>query len=376
MWLDASFGYGREVLRGVLRYSRSHGPWKLLASLHGSRWPIPWDRLSFDGVIGSLWDPELDRRLQALAKPVVNVSAARSEQPFPAVWSDNMAIGAMAADDLLRRGFRHFGWLSDPAQGWTPDRGRGFIAAVEAAGYACDVFHAQRPDAADDSPLSAYSGMHAWVQSLPKPIGVFCGDEYQAWTFIGTCQDVGVEVPEHVAVIAAGNDDLICEACDVALSGVDMGAERIGYEAAGLLHRLIEGEPLPDKPLLVAPSHVVTRRSSDVLAIEDPTLAAAMRTIHEQACQPLTVKTLLAQLPGVDRRWIERRFRATLGRTVHDEIMRARLDRARQLLIDTDLKLEQVALRCGFPSAQHFGVVFRKNIGQTPAHFRRTTRAR
>jgi len=369
--LDASVGPARAALRGVVRYARTEGPWKLLVSIHGDPWQETWDHLPMEGLIGLLATDACDQPIQRRGLPAVNISSSRAQQPFPRVHTDNAALGRVVAEEFLRRGFRRFAYFADPRPAWAEPRGQGFIRRLDEAGFGCDVFVPH----ADASPGNAVAGVHQWIDRFVPPLAVFCGDEQLGWTLVGIAQDRGFDVPEQVAVIAGGSDPLICEAADVPLSGVDTGGERVGYEAAALLDRMMQGQPPPppDQPILVPPGPIVTRRSSDILAVEDPDLAAAVRLINEHACDPLSVPDILEEVP-VGRRALERRFKKVLGRTIQSEIMRVRLARAQQLLIETDLNHDQIAARCGFPHAPHFGTVFRKHFGITPATFRKQMR--
>ena len=369
--LNASEGAARAALRGITRYARNEGPWKLLASIHGSPWQETWNHLHMDGIIGLLSSPEYDGPIQRRGLPAVNISSTRAQQPFPHLYADNAAIGRVAADDFLQRGFRRFAYFADPRPAWAHPRGQGFAQRLAQAGFECNVFTPH----ADASPDNAVLGVHEWIDRFVTPLAVFCGNEALAWTLVGTAQDRGFDVPEQVAVIAGGSDPLICEAADVPLSGVDIGGERVGYEAAALLDRIMQGQPPPPphQPILIPPGPVITRRSSDILAIEDPDLAAAVRLINEHACDPLSVPDILNEVP-VGRRALERRFKKILGRTIQSEIMRVRLARAQQLLIESDLNHDQIATRCGFPHAPHFGAVFRKHLHITPAQFRKRMR--
>jgi len=368
---DASYGICRDYLRGVICYSRVHGPWKVYANIHRLGWPRLWERLPLDGVIGMWPTDEYDEHVHRLGVPAVNVSASRQSQPFASVHSDGEAVGRLAAEHLLDRGFRRFVYFSDQHRAWSLTRGRGFAHRVAEAGGRCDEL---KPSVVVTERGLA-DEVIAFIDHMQPPIGAFSGNAELAWTFIGICQDRGFDVPEQVAVVAAGDDDLVCEAADVPISAVDLGGERVGFEAAALLERMMSGEPAPppDQPLLVPPSHVTTRRSSDILAIDDPDVAAAVRIISERATGRLTVPDILAAVP-VSRRVLERRFKALMGRTVQAEITRVRLARACELLIDSDLNQEQIAHRCGFPHAAHFGKVFRAGFGQTPASYRRAMR--
>jgi len=176
-------------------------------------------------------------------------------------------------------------------------------------------------------------------------------------------------VPEDVAVVGVDNDDLLCELARPSLSSVIVPAERVGYEAAALLDRLLAGNKPPRDPLLIPPPGVVSRKSSDVLAIDDPVVAQAVRFLRDSAHLPLRVSDVLRAVP-VSRRALERRFQAVLGRGLAKEIRRLHVNQAKQLLANSELPMQTIAERCGFSSQYHFSRTFRKAVGTTPTAYR------
>lgn len=367
--VDASFGYGRSVFMGILRYARTHTRWKLMTSIHG-RFPLHVTELNLQGILAMEWSDEMRRYAEERAIPAVNVSSSYDPPPFPSILPDNLAIGRMAAEHLLQRGIREFGYYADPRVPWGRTRLEGFSKALALAGRSCHAF--QPDDSATDNTRRMILPIPDWIGQLPRPVGVFCGDEPLAWTFIGTAQDAGVDIPEQMAVVAAGNDELICRACDVPLSGVDMNTESVGYQAASELDRQMRGGSARPT-ILVPPRRVVSRQSSDILAIEDPHIAAAVRMINQRACDPLSVDDILKEIP-VNRRWLERNFKKVIGRTIQKEIMRVRIEKARQILLESNLPMEAVARECGFAQRHHMGKMFRRLTGTTPAAYRRAMR--
>jgi LacI family transcriptional regulator len=189
------------------------------------------------------------------------------------------------------------------------------------------------------------------------------------------CRSAGVHVPEEVAVIGVDNDEVLCDLADPPLSSVVPAAERIGYEGAALLERLMRGQRPPSRPLLFDPLGVVTRLSTDTLAVEDARVAAAIRTIRERACDGLNVEGLLEHLAGqgvlLSRSTLERRFAEVLGHSPKDEILRVRLGRVQQLLIDTDHPLSTIAALVGVEHHEYLSALFKARTGETPGRFRR-----
>lgn len=181
-------------------------------------------------------------------------------------------------------------------------------------------------------------------------------------------------MPEQVAVLAADNDELLCEACNPSLSGIALTSERIGFEAAKLLDRMMHGVAPPKRPLLLEPTGVVTRQSTDTLAVEDPDLARAVAFIRSHATDPIQVSDVLVEVPV--SRWLERRFHEVLGRGPAAEIRRVRLDRAKHLLAETDLPVAEVATLAGFGSREYMAATFKQELDLTPRQYRNRTQPR
>ena len=246
---------------------------------------------------------------------------------------------------------------------------------LAAAGYALQSFH-ERP-----APAYRHRGrlfhlnqvFQLWLRQLPKPVGVFAANDLWGLPVVEACRIAGLSVPDDVAVLGADNDELRCELARPSLSSIVSPAERVGYEAASLLEHLIHGAEPPAKPLLIPPIGVVTRQSSDVLAGCDPEVTAAVRFIRENAHRPLSVNDVLRKAP-MSRRSLERHFRSILERSVGAEIRHVHLERVRDLLASTALRMDEVASRSGFTSVHYMSRIFRRETGMTPTAYRRQVR--
>ena len=186
------------------------------------------------------------------------------------------------------------------------------------------------------------------------------------------CRRAGVGVPDQVAVIGVDNDEPFCEVSDPPLSSVVPNHMGIGYEAAAILHGLMHGRRPPRQLIIIPASGVVTRQSTEVLAMEDRDVAAAVHFIREHACEGLSVAGVVEFSP-LPRRTLHRRFKESLGHSIHDEIVRARIARAKELLAGSDMQLARVAERAGFKHQEYMGAIFLAQVGLTPAEYRRQT---
>jgi LacI family transcriptional regulator len=216
-----------------------------------------------------------------------------------------------------------------------------------------------------------------WVRQLRKPIGLMACSDHHAQRILDACQRANLVVPEELAVIGVDNDEETCRLSDPPLTSVILNSERVGFEGARLLDKLMRGREKPDKtsPLLVPPIGIVTRRSTEVSAINDPLIANAARAIREKACHGLTVDALLRQF-GISRSIFYQRFQDSLGRSPHYEILRVQLDRVKGLLTQTSLPLKKIAEMTGFNNPNYLNVAFKREIGLTPGEYRRTQNGR
>jgi len=280
---------------------------------------------------------------------------------LPSVLPDEEAIGRLAYDTLRDLGFRQFGFCGHPTSDWSLARCKTFVAAATEDGYPCSTVAA-----ADSVPVE-------WVVSLKKPCAILAANDRYAWHAIDACREVGIRVPEDVAILGVDNDVLLAEMVRPTLSSITPDALGIGYVAAELLADLIQGKPTPPAPVMLPPEGVVTRHSTDVLAMDDPDVVAAARFIRENAAKPISVDDVMEQV-STSRRNLERRFRRELGRSLLGEIRRMHLSRAMNLLRNTDLDIPSVARESGFTSAIRFSTVFRELAGMPPTQYRREQR--
>jgi LacI family transcriptional regulator len=371
--LGIGVSYVERILRGITTYARAHGPWHFAFNPETAMVPIgSLARFGGDGVIGMIGTRADERRAARLGIPVVNVSAALDGPRLPTVAPDDRAVGRIAARHLLDRGFRRFGYfgLQDVAYGRV--RGQGFVETVEAARLSCAVHLVRsrggRPWHVDRADLGR------WLRSLRPPVGILAVHDYRARLLLEVAASLGLRVPEDAAVVGVNDDVVACEFSAPSLSSVVLPGEAIGFEAAALLDRLMRGRAAPERPTLVAPEGLVARRSTDILAVDDPATAAAVRFIVERLERPLGVDEVAAHV-DLSRRALELRFRAHLGLSPHELISRRRVERAQRLLLEEPrARLKEIARRCGFTDARRLHLVFRRVAGLGPRAWRERER--
>jgi LacI family transcriptional regulator len=345
-------GYNEGVVRGLAAFARPARPW--LFQFFERPEPAALRAFGPHAGICCLVDPAAAPAVRRLRFPLVNIGVGDLAPRIPQVGNDDQAIGAAAARHYLDRGFSAFAYVANADTPSSLRREAGFRAALAAAGHDC---------ARQVGP-----GLDPWLRSLPRHTGIFAFNDGVAARVSERCRVLGLRLPEDLALVGADNTESLCQLAYPPLSSVAVAAEGIGHEAGRMLAELLAGRPVASR--FLPPLGVVTRRSSDLIAVEDPHVGAALRFIAEHAHQPIRVRDVVRAVP-VARRTLEARFRALLGRSLLAELQRARLERARHLLLTTAWPMPTIAAACGFGDAKRFATVFGQATGTTPLKFRR-----
>jgi LacI family transcriptional regulator len=370
--IETSNAYARGLLQGVVHYIREHQPWSfhLMEQGRGDDPPAWLKRWSGDGIIARIETARIARAVVQAGVPAVDVSAARLVPKLPWVETDDEQIARLAAEHLLERGFKHFGFCGDARFNWSVCREKHFCARVAAAGL--DV-HCYEPAGEAGDVAAQAADLRRWLREMPKPVGVMACYDIRGQQVLDACRSGGLAVPGEVAVVGVDNDELLCDLASPPLSSVIPNAHRTGYEAAALLDRMMAGKRVPATARLIAPLGVTARQSTDVLAVDDREVARAVQFIREHACDGINVGDVLRAVP-LSRRVLEQRFQRMLGLTPREEILQVRLARVKQLLGETDLPLYLIAERTGFEHVEYLSVVFKREMALTPSAFRTTAR--
>jgi LacI family transcriptional regulator len=379
--IETARGYGRALLRGVVRYARLHGPWGFYVTPGDFAQVLPQMRLwGGTGIIARIETARAARAILASGLPTVALDLSeeqlRPENPLSRlseVASDSYGAASLAAEHLLVRGFRHYAFVGLAGRIWSERRQTGFCERIRAAGFEPHVY--VPPRRRRERLWEHEQGILAdWLRRLPRPAGLMACNDDRGREVLEACRAADIRVPEEMAVIGVDNDELLCEVADPPLSSVALNAEAGGYRVAALLDRMMHGRVRKPARLKVEPLRVVTRRSTNIVALDDPVVAAALHFIHDHAGQPIDIGDVVDRVL-VSRRALEIRFKQVTGRTLLGELRRVRLERARRLLLETDLSLSRIAGAAGYSSESYLTQVFRQELGQTPARYRRQARA-
>jgi LacI family transcriptional regulator len=357
--------YATDVFRGIARFARDAG-W-ILDSSYERTGEVP-EGWRGDGIIGVLGvHPEVNQLALKSKVPFVNIGYSMPETA-PSVTADQGAVARLAANHFRNRGFRNFAYYLRSDQPGDLGRLEAFRKELATSGQEPIVINCNDRDGG--SMLARTRWLSRKLKALPKPVAILAEIDDYAIEIIGAAADAGLAIPEEVAVLGVGNDELRCPFAQVPLSSVNDNACGIGQQACLLLERLMTGAATPVGAITVQPLGMVTRRSTDVVAVEHPQVAQALKAIRDHYREPMTAEGIISSVP-MSRRRLHDAFVRYIGRSVADEITRLRVEHAKRLLAETSEKQQQIALQSGFRSDARLVLVFTRVTGMTPGEYRR-----
>ena len=368
--LDQGFKRHQESYAGCHQYADAAG-WHCTIEpaidrvLMESRGPIP-----FDGILARA-TPEIARAARKKNVPLVNIWLNSPVQELPSVFPDFEGSGVLAAEHLLARGFRHLAYLGYRSDIDSRLQSEGMRKVTRREN--CNLTTHRFSRTSMEGPARGWqpfvTGIRSWIESWQLPIGVLvCNDVFCRY-LIDICRSKGLHVSQEVAIIGTYNESEICNAPPPSLTSIDMNCSQVGYRAAALLDRLMNGAKPPLDPIMVAPAELLPRQSTDLLAADDPAVTKALRFIADNTHERIRVTDVVSAV-NTNRRSLEKRFRQSLNRSIAGEINRLRLERAKRQMVGTKASLKDIAASTGFRNSDHFSKVFSRIEGISPSHFR------
>ncbi|MCA9090590.1 MAG: XylR family transcriptional regulator [Planctomycetaceae bacterium] len=372
--IEASRGHGRQIIEGVARYAAEHGSWSLRLEPRNiddrpPRWLRSWKG---DGIIVRCDTALMARAVLATGLPLIDVRGGVPEAGLPLVGVDNAPVVEAAFEHFRERGFRHYAWCDffRKRRIWIDLRRERFQQLVSSVGATYSQFQSKQA-MSRHATWSQHEMLELldWLGSLPRPVAILACDDEQAHLVLDAALTLGLRVPEDAAVMGIDNDEVFCRVSSPPLSSVDVNAVTVGYKAAEALARRMRGRRVPARTM-IPPRGVVTRQSTDIIAVDDPEASEALRFIREHACRPTTADDVAAHL-AVSRSTLDRCLRSAVGQSAAAAILQVRLSRVKADLAETDLTLQAIATRAGFASVQHLANLFRDRVGVTPGRYRK-----
>lgn len=374
--IDFSEEYGRALLKGIARYSQLHGPWTFCRIPIYQRKPgemkelIDWAReWGAQGIIAQIQSETEADILHDSGIPVIAQDFSERFSQIPNITGQYAKTGQMAADHFLQLGFTRFAFYGPQNMVWSRERGEGFAERVAERGYETLFYNQPKPKKVQMWNFVG-TNLPEWLLSLPKPIAVMACDDNHGQHLLEACRQCEISVPEDVAILGVDNDEVICNLLEPPLSSISLTTENAGYEAAKLLEQMMAGQTNDQHDIIVEPVQVIVRRSSDLIAIQDPEVGKAMKFIHAQYKELIQVDDVV-QATNLSRRVLEKRFADQLGKTILEELTHLRIEHVSNMLIQTRLSIAEIATACGYADERNLSRYFKMRKGMTPLAYRK-----
>jgi LacI family transcriptional regulator len=373
---DFAEEYNKNILRGITRYSKDHGPWTFCKmptyyretiGIDGIlKWAKEWGA---DGIIGQFYNNEEVEKFTRANIPVIAQDFKERFTDIPNITGAYKETGRLGANYFLKKGFKHFAFYGFGNIVWSRERAQGFEERIKDAGFNVHYYEHQDPNAVD---LWYYkpSALSEWLRSLPKPVALMACDDNQGLHIAEAAKHAGIRIPDEVAVLGVDNDETICDLSETPLSSIELDAEKGGYEAARLMERMVAEKTCNGPDVIVKATQVVTRHSTDIFASQDKYIVSALKYIHGNLDKNLKVDQVLKEVP-LSRRSLEKRFMLTTGYPVYEYIYNQRIERFTQLLLETDMTIFEIALDLGLSDSKNIARQFKQVKGLTPMEYRK-----
>ncbi len=363
--LENESGTERNLSLGISKYARdAKKNWHLIPVAGNTpekfRALIDWN---IDGIIGYATTQKAVDAAAELPAPFINLCTHRLFKNCIQVGPDNRALGRIAADHLIAHGFQNLTFVTRNTPGFHDLRLEGFRERTTEQNLPLQTIQLTHRPLEDPALLRE-------LKNTKNQTAFCCSNDNLSRGVLRACREQGHSVPDPIAILGINNNPLLCETGLIPLSSVDWSAQQVGIEAARILDTQLNNPTPPAAPVLILPTEVVTRQSTDIYAIDDKLVTQTLQLIHEQAKHRIQVKDLVSQ-SGTSRRNLETRFQLAIKRSLHDEIRRVQIDLAKKALRETNAPMDSIADASGFGSGIHLSIEFKKSTGITPRAYRK-----
>ncbi len=376
--IDTSRACGRGILRGVSKYCRLFSHWRLSQSMphyftatsQSQNIRLPEDWLADGFIIGS---GEIPEGIRQLGIPTIGIDIRQPIAGMPNIFGDAQAIADMALDHFMDHGFTQLAYCEFEGISWAVERGRCFAGHAREKGFSIAKHEVKTSEGhfIRDDEIAAIT---TWLNGLPHPLGLLACNDDCAKLVSAACESEGIDVPKDVAILGVDDDELVCLPNNPPLSSIALDFETAGFEAARLLDKIIKGqEKSASQRIILQPTHIKVRRSTDTFAVTDTEVQSALRFIGNHSHESIRVPDVV-EATTLSRRVLEYRFQTVLGRSINKVIRAKRAERISQLLIETNLTVSQIAYELGFTDIEHISRYFRSEKGISPSAFRKEYR--
>ena len=371
--IDYSSEFSRRLLRGLIQYSKDHGPWLFYRlptyykTMYGKEGIVEWAKSWKADAILAKWDHEGTNLLSTLNIPVVLQNFKSRSPYFSNLTGDYYGTGEMAAKFFIKRRFRNFAFYGNKDVIWSQERAEGFRSEVEKVGG--NYYYFESEDLGGKEWSSKHIEMDEWLLSLPKPVGLFACDDDFALRISQICRINSIKIPEEISLLGVDNDDLICNLSDPPISSIVTDVEKGGYETGRLIDRMLKEEINEPFDIIVKPTRIELRKSTEKYDISNDYISEVVNYIEDNFTKEINIESLTELVP-LSRRNLEVKFKEEMGTTIYQFILNCRIDYFADLLISSERTLYDMALESGFNDCKNISRIFKKHKGYTPVEYK------
>ena len=373
---DYSSEFSRRLLRGLIQYSKEHGPWifyRLPAyykTLYGKEGIVEWAKEWKADAIIARWDDEGTNLLATLNIPIVLQNYKERSPYFSNLTGDYFGTGQMGAKFFIKRRYRNFAFYGNKDVVWSRERAEGFRTQIEKTGenYYYSYFESENLDGEEWG--TSHIQLDEWLLSLPKPVGLFACDDNFALRISQICKINNIKIPEEISLLGVDNDELICNLSDPPISSIVTDVDRGGYEAGRLIDRLMKGERKEPFNIVIEPTRFELRKSTEKFDISNEHISKVVNYIEDNFTSDINIEAFSEMVP-LSRRNLEVKFKDEMGTSIYQFILQCRIDYFAHLLLTTDRTLFDLAIESGFNDCKNISRIFKKIKGYTPVEYRK-----
>ena len=371
--LDYAINRYHKTLQGIQNYAKANTDWILVWDHYPHlllNETAVGDKPVYDGVIGRIKYPAYEQ-MKRLSIPGVNLWTNSEISELPSVFPDFYQSGILAAEHLIRRGFKNFINIDS-----TEKAASVFLAGIKEAlkpyKYKVKRYRTNRLFSETENAWRKQKDLfRSWIEEWEYPLAICSSASSSGPAIVTHCRENNIRIPQDVALVTVGQEESYCESIDPHLSCVETDYVMVGYEAAKMLHMQLKGIIVDNEHVLVQPKGLIARASTDTYTTEDEVVRETLRYIADNIHKNILVSDLVANV-AISRRSLEYRFQRSIGHNMTDEINSLRIISMKRLLADSSCKINTLYKQAGFSSALHMRRVFTKITGMTPSVYRRS----
>ncbi len=372
--IDFSSEFSRGILKGLIRYSKDHGPWifyrlpSYYKTLYGEKGVIQWAKEWKADAIIARWDEDETHLLTSLNIPIILQNYKSRSDYFSNLTGDYIGTGEMAAHFFIKRRYQNFAFYGNKGVIWSQERAEGFRKEIEKAGGNYYYFESENLDGEQWS--NSYLQLDNWLLSLPKPIALFACDDSFALRVSEICKINNIAIPDEIALLGVDNDELICNLSDPTISSIVLDVEKGGYEAGRLMDQLIHHQREEPFNIVIRPTRFELRKSTEKYNITNEYILQVVHYIEKHFTSEINIEELTRLVP-LSRRNLEVKFKNEMGTTIYQFILNCRIDYFTHLLLTTNRPLFDLSIDAGFSDYKNISRLFKRKKGCTPSEYRK-----